>query len=338
MSELGQTEAESAARVRIGILGAARIAPAALVKPASLIPDVTVTAIAARDPQRARRFSAKHAIPLVYDSYESLVESPDIDAVYIPLPNALHASWILKAIAAGKHVLCEKPFTANAEQAREVADVAAKSGLVVMEAFHYRYHPLAARMLEVCGSGELGPLRSIEVANCFPLPAFGNIRYSYPLAGGALMDAGCYALHCLKLLGGATPEVIDARAKHRGPDIDRAMTAHLRFPDGVAGRITTSMWSSKLLDISARVIGEHGEMRVTNFVAPQLHNSLKVKTASGTRRERVRGEASYTYQLRAFTQAVLSGGPVLTPPGDAVVTMSLIDDVYRAAGMRPRGQ
>jgi predicted dehydrogenase len=207
-----------------------------------------------------------------------------------------------------------------------------------MEAFHYRYHPLAARMREVCDSGELGALRSIEVANCFPLPAFGNIRYSYPLAGGALMDAGCYALHCLRFLGGATPEVLDAQAKHHGPDIDRAMTAHLRFPDGVAGRITASMWSSKLLDISARVVGDRGEMRVTNFVMPQLHNSLKVKTAGGTRREHVRGEASYTYQLRAFAQAILSDGPVLTPPSDAVVSMNLIDEVYRAAGMRPRGQ
>jgi len=324
-------------QLRIGVLGAARIVPTALVKPAGHVPEVTVAAIAARDPQRARAFAAKHGIATVHGTYEQLLADPSIDAVYNPLPNALHAPWTLKALAAGKHVLCEKPLTCNAAQAREVAAAAVASGLVVMEAFHYRYHPLAARMREICDSGELGAIQSISVSMCFPLPKFGDIRYSCPLGGGAMMDAGCYAVDCLRFLGDGRPEVTAARAKLRGPDIDRAMRADLRFPDGTTGRVTASMWSRRALDISARVVGERGELRVLNFVAPQAYHRLTVKTDSVSRNERVRGEHTYTYQLRAFAEAVLREGPVPTSAEDAIVTMSVIDDIYRAAGMRLRG-
>jgi len=329
-------------QLRIGILGAARIAPSALVRPAAREPGVVIGAVAARDPERARRFAAKHRIGRVHSDYQALLDDPELDAVYNPLPNGLHAQWTLKALAAGKHVLCEKPFTANATEARAVADAVAACGLVVMEAFHYRYHPMAARMREIVDSGELGTIRSVETAMCFPLPVFGDIRYSYPLGGGAMMDGGCYALHLLRLLGGeaagGAPEVLSARATLRGPDIDRAMTAELRFPNGAGGRLTTSLWSRRLLDFSATVRGDQGELRVINYLAPHLFNRLTVRTGKGVRRERVLGGHTYSYQLRAFAEAVLGGGPVLTPAEDAVVTMGLIDDIYRAAGMRPRGQ
>src|SRR3954449_10479655 len=136
------------APIRIGILGAARIAPPALVRPARAVAEVELNAVAARDPARAQAFASKHGVPRVLTSYQELLDDPDLDAVYNPLPNGLHAEWTLKALEAGKHVLCEKPFTANAAEAQTVADAARASGLVVMEAFHYRYHPLAARMVE----------------------------------------------------------------------------------------------------------------------------------------------------------------------------------------------
>jgi len=123
-------------------------------------------------------------VPRVADSYQALLDDPDIDAVYNPLPNGLHGEWTLKAIAAGKHVLCEKPFTANAEEAERVAASAAYSNLVVMEAFHYRYHPMAKRALQIVESGELGRLTHVETAFCFPLPRFADIRYQLDLAGG----------------------------------------------------------------------------------------------------------------------------------------------------------
>src|SRR5262249_7434716 len=146
---------------------------------------VVCAAIAARDPNRARAFAAKHNIPKVHESYEALLADDDLDAIYNPLPNGLHGLWTLRALDAGKHVLCEKPFTANAAEAQTVADATASSGLVVMEAFHWRYHPMAARMLEVIASGELGDVRRIEAALCFPLPMFKDIRYQLDLAGGA---------------------------------------------------------------------------------------------------------------------------------------------------------
>ena len=223
---------ELAAPLRIGVLGAARIAPSALIKPAKDNTDVVVAAVAARDSSRARAFAAKHDIARVHESYEALIADPDLDAIYNPLPNGLHGKWTRAAIAAGKHVLCEKPFTANAAEAREIADLAARSDRVVMEAFHYRYHPLALRTEQIIASGELGTLERVEAALCFPLPKFSDIRYNYSLAGGALMDAGCYAVHMARTFGGSTPEVVAAQAKLRDPQVDRAMTAELRFPEG----------------------------------------------------------------------------------------------------------
>ena len=203
--------------MQIGVLGAARIAPTALIKPAKKNADVVVAAVAARDVSRAQAFAAKHGIARVHDSYEALIADPDIDAVYNPLPNGLHGKWTRAALAAGKHVLCEKPFTANADEAREIAELAAKSDRVVMEAFHYRYHPLALRIEEIIASGELGKLQRVEAALCFPLPNSSDIRYNYSLAGGATMDAGCYAVHMVRTFGGSTPEVVSAQAKLRDP-------------------------------------------------------------------------------------------------------------------------
>jgi predicted dehydrogenase len=330
-------------RLRIGTLGAARITAGALIKPARNVPEVTVSAVAARDPERARRFADKHRIRMVHPSYEALIADPAIDAIYNPLPNSLHAPWTLRAIAAGKHVLCEKPFTSNAAEAAQVAAAAQASGLVVMEAFHYRYHPLAQRMLEIVAgqaadaAGEIGPLRYLEASQCFPLPRFSDIRYSYELAGGATMDAGCYAINWLRMLGPGEPEVVEARAKLHGPNVDRAMSASFRFPGGVLGRMTASLWSAQVFRLDAKAVGDRGVMRVLNYTAPQLYNRLTVTADGYTRRERVSGESTYTYQLRAFASAVLHGDPVLTTPEDAVANMTVIDSVYRAAGLPPRG-
>ncbi|MEV0351404.1 Gfo/Idh/MocA family oxidoreductase [Nonomuraea sp. NPDC050680] len=322
--------------MRIGTLGAARITPMALVKPARAVPEVEVAAVAARDRSRAEQFAAKHGIPLVHDSYERLIADPSLDAIYNPLPNALHAEWTLKAIEAGKHVLAEKPFTSNAAEARSVADAAAKSGVVVMEAFHYRYHPLMERVLEIVGT-ELGEVRHVETWMCFPLPKFSDIRYSLKLGGGALMDAGCYAVHCLRTLGPGEPSVVGAAALLRSPGVDRAMAADLRFPTGATGRIHASMWSGNLLKIAARVDGERGSLRLTNFVAPQLFHRLTVTVDGRRRRERVAGDPTYTCQLRAFVAAVREGTPPLTPPADSVANMTVIDDIYRKAGLPLRG-
>jgi predicted dehydrogenase len=319
--------------VRIGILGAARIAPLALVNPAKENAEVVVAAVAARDVSRAQAFATKHNIARVHDDYDKLVADPDLDAIYNPLPNGLHGKWTRAALVAGKHVLCEKPFTANAAEAREIAELAAKTDRVVMEAFHYRYHPLSLRVEQIVASGELGTLKRVEAALCFPLPKFSDIRYNYSLAGGATMDAGCYAVHMVRTFGGSTPEVVSARAKLRDPQVDRAMTAEVRFAAGHTGRVRCSMWSSRLLQINARVVGDRGELHVFNPVMPQFFHRLSIRSSDGRRVERFPRRASYSYQLDAFTAAVLRGEPVKTTPTDAIENMTVIDAIYRAADL-----
>jgi predicted dehydrogenase len=330
----------SDAPLRIGTLGAARITPHALIRPARDIEGTEVAAVAARDPERARAFATKHGIGRVHDSYDALLADPDIDVVYNPLPNSLHAEWTIKALEAGKHVLCEKPFTSNADEAEAVAAVADRTGLVVMEAFHYRYHPLAARMRELVTSGALGRVRHVETWMCVPLWVKGDIRYRLDLAGGATMDVGAYSVHMLRLLGGSEPEVVSAKAKLSSPGVDRAMRAEVRFPEGHTGRMTCSMFSSSVFRIAARVTGDKGQMRVLNPVGAHYFHRLTVRSndGGGTSRERVGAGTGTTYhhQLRAFAAAVTDGGPVLTPPSDAIATMRVIDAVYRAAGMQPR--
>ena len=323
--------------VRIGILGAARIAPAAVIKPARNVGEAEVVAVAARDRSRADAFASKHGIPTVHDSYAALLEDPAVTAVYNPLPNGLHAEWTIAALEAGKHVLCEKPFTANAKEAEDVAAVAARTGLVLMEAVHYRYPPLAARMLEIVGSGELGTIRRIETALCFPLPRFSDIRYQYDLAGGATMDVGTYTVHLARVLGREEPEVVSAEAKLRTPNVDRAMRAELAFPSGTTARITCSMWSRWLLQTTARVTGDDGELHVVNPTAPQVWHRMRVKSGGTSRSERFSRRPTYEYQLEAFCGAVLRGQPTLTPPADSIANMRVLDAIYVAAGMTPRG-
>jgi predicted dehydrogenase len=322
--------------VRIGVLGAARIAPAALIRPARVLDGVQVAAIAARDRNRAAAFATKHGIATVHDSYDALLADPTIDAIYNPLPNGLHGRWTIAALRAGKHVLCEKPFTANADEAESVAAVARTTDRVVMEAFHYRYHGLTARMLDILASGELGDVRHLDTWLCFPLPV-ADIRWQLDLAGGALMDAGCYPIHLLRTLAGAEPVVRSAQAKLKSPGVDRYLRAELDFADGRTATITASMLSARLLGIGARVTGSAGTMRVFNPIMPQAYHRLSITTAAGKRRERVpRQPSSYLAQLTAFRDAVLHGTPFPTHVDDAVANMRVIDACYRAAGLAPR--
>ena len=327
---------ESTTPLRIGILGAARIAPMALIRPARQVPDASIVSVAARDPARARAFAAKHGIARVADTYDALLADPEIDAIYNPLPNSLHAEWTIKALEAGKHVLCEKPLAANAEEARAMAAAATRCDRILVEAFHYRYHPLAARMKSILDSGVLGAIRHIEATMCIPLLLPGDIRYRWELAGGATMDVGCYTISLVRFLAGAEPEVVRADARLASPRVDRRMTAELRFPDGGSGRITCSLFSSQLLRLGAVVRGEHGELRVFNPFAPHFYHRLSVRTAHGRTTERVAGDATYTHQLRAFVAAV-RGAAAPVDIADAVANMQVIDAVYEKAGLPKRG-
>lgn len=324
--------------LRIGTLGAARITPRALIDPARQVGLVAVMAIAARDPAKARAFADKQGIPQVHDSYAALLADPTIDAIYNPLPNHLHAEWTIRALEAGKHVLCEKPLAANAAEAARMAQTAEATGLVLMEAFHTLYHPLAARMKSIIDSGELGKLRHVDVQFCSLMWRWWDIRLRYALAGGATMDLGCYAIRLLRFLTNAEPEVMRAQAKCVSPQVDRWMTADLRFPGDVTGSFTCAFWSSKLIRITARVVGDAGEMYVINPMLPQMYHRLQVRTNKGIRTERLPSESTYSYQLRAFVGAVQDGAAIITDGRDGVANMHVIDAVYEKAGLQARGK
>lgn len=325
--------------VRIGVLGAARITPWALIAPAQKTPRVRVVAIAARDRRRAERFAQKHAIEHVYDDYASLIASSEVDAIYNPLPNCLHCCWSVRALRAGKHVLCEKPLAANADEARTMAAAADETGLVLMDAAHYRYHPLTHRALELLGEGAIGVLRHVETWMCVPLPAPGNIRYNFELAGGAAMDVGFYANHMALTYAGGESRVVAARAKLAKANVDRRMDTELQFDNGVTARTHCSLWSYQLLKMAVRLEGTAGTILVRGPAVPQLYHRLIVKTAKGIRREKCTRKPTYAFQLDAFVASVLDGAPVRTDAHGAVRYLSLIDACYQKAGLpvRPSG-
>jgi predicted dehydrogenase len=298
---------------------------------------VEVRAVAARDAARARRFAARHRIPRWLSDYEALIQDPQIDAVYIPLPNSLHAEWSIRALRAGKHVLCEKPLASNADEAIRMAAAARDTGRTLMEAFHYRYHPFVARLKAILDSGELGAIRDMEAHFHVPLLSPRDIRYRYDLAGGATMDLGCYTINLIRFLAGAEPRVVSARARLASPQIDRWMEARFRFASGLEARMTCAIRSLWLVRSSARVVGDRGELRVLGPYHPHLLQRLKIRAPSGRRLERVPGDSTFTYQLRAFVKAVRDGEPLITDPTEAVANLRVIDAVYERAGLKIRG-
>jgi predicted dehydrogenase len=325
--------------LRIGVLGAARITERSLIDPARATGHRLV-AVAARDRARAEAFAAGHGVERVAGSYAELVADPEVDVVYNPLANGLHGPWNLAALAAGKHVLSEKPSASNAREAAEVREAAVKAGTVFMEACHYLFHPVTRRLHELLDSGELGELRHVEAMVAIAAPPDTDPRWSLPLAGGALMDLGCYSLHALRMLApwaGGAPRLAAARGGQRAgaPGVDEWLDADLEFPGGATGSARCHM-AHDGLEMSIRITGSRGEATAPNFVLPQMDDRIVVRTPEGERTEHLGTRSSYTYQLEAFAARVRDGAALPLDADDAVTTMQLIDDCYRAAGFEPR--
>ncbi|MFT3889786.1 MAG: Gfo/Idh/MocA family oxidoreductase [Arachnia sp.] len=325
------------APLSFGVLGAAGITPTALIDPARENPDVEVLAVAARDRARAEEFAAQHKIARVHDTYEDLLADPEVEAVYIPLPNSEHGRWTIAALEAGKHVLVEKPFTSNADEARAVAARAAESDRVVMEAFHYRYHALTEEILRLIREGAIGDLVNVDAWFYIHLTDRTNIRYIQELAGGATMDLGCYALHLVRSVVGEEPEMLSGTARpSTDPRLDEALSVQVRFPSGVTGTIASSLLEDEG-GAGATITGTRGVLQVDGYVAPQNGCSLTL-TVDGETTDIPVPElpSSYARQLEVFVAAVRDGAPLLTGPEDSVATMTAIDAMYRAAGLQPR--
>lgn len=323
--------------LRIGLLGAARIAPGAVIQPAALLPAVEVVAVAASSPEKAKAFADQHDVPDIAQGYAPLIDSPDVDAIYNALPPNLHEQWSVAALQAGKHVLCEKPFAMNAAQALRMVKAADASQRILIEAFHYRFHPYLERVLNLLAENVIGDIQHIEAQFDVRIPySDSEFRHDPRLGGGALMDLGCYPIHWIRTIIGSEPEVLQAESERSESGVDVATRASLRFASGVTAEVTTAMDDSAAGQHCARIVieGEKGRMTLENPIAPHGGNAITVDADGVQRSESIAGESTYYYQLRHFAAVIDGSETPLTGGEDAIHNMQLIDNVYMSAGFK----
>jgi predicted dehydrogenase len=320
--------------IRWGILSTANIARKRFIPGVAGSRNGIVAAIASRDAQRAAGVAADLKIPRAYGSYEELLADPAIDAVYIGLPNTLHAEWTKKAADAGKAVLCEKPLARDSAEAAGMAAYCAERGVPLMEAFMYRFHPQHARVRELIDGGAIGELRAVRAAFTFMLEPFdpANVRLQADLAGGALMDVGCYCVNAARMLFGEEPLWASAQWDYR-PEfgVEVALSATLGFSDR----------RMAIFDCGFRATGQGWYMAAgtagtiestTAFVPNPPADCVLLINAGGERREeRIPAVDQYRLEAEAFADALLTRRPVPMPPSDAVATLRAIEALTRSA-------
>ena len=324
--------------LRFGTLGAAAITPRALVYPCVDEPGAFISVVAARNRERAEAFAAAHNIPKVVDDYQAVIEHDKVDAVYIPLHITAHHEWTIKALQAGKHVLCEKSLAANGAEAREMAAMAEAQDRVLMDAFHYRYHPVFLRAKEIYDSGMLGEIEQVDAAFHIPVADPNNIRMNYDTAGGVTMDIGCYPISWVRHLLGGEPVTVDAEAVVGPPDVDVMLRTRMGFADGVVATTSGDMREDARFRADIMVTGSKGQLKVTNPLVPQSGHLIELTIDGGTRTETRDRRPTYGYQLDAFLAAVNQRQPLFTDGEDGAAQMALIDRCYQAAGLRLRGE
>lgn len=318
--------------IRMGILGAAKIAPKALIVPAARRNDCEIVCVAARDGARASAYAAEHGIPEIAESYEALIARPDIDLIYNALPPHRHADLTIAALEAGKAVLCEKPFAMNAAEARRMVDASTRTGRPLVEAFHYRFHPMFLNVLEQVQSGAIGKLCAIRSEFSVSIKYRpGELRHDPALGGGALMDLGCYALHWARVVAGSEPAVLAAHSEISEHGVDLVTTAHLAFEGGVTAQVRTSMKEDQPFKALLALQGTEGTLVARNPLHPQRGHSIMIKRGDEVQRYSVEGDTTYDYQLAHMLDVMAGKTAPLTGGEDAVATMALIDAVYAAA-------
>jgi len=313
--------------LRWGILGAASIAHAfaeGVRKSASN----RIVAIASRSKAKAETWAKQHDAALTFDSYDALLGSGAIDAVYNPLPNSMHAEWTIKALERGVPVLCEKPFTANADEARAVAEVSTRTGVPVVEGFMYRFHPMYDRLLGLIAEGAIGRLTSIHSQFTWFCGDRTEIPASAELAGGALMDVGCYPVNLARLITGAEPTRVSAF--ERRSTVDDTLFGLMEFPDGVLSSFETSIENFERH--RAEIAGTEGVIvmeRPWNPGGEQAQFSLRRNDAD----EVITTAGANRYRLEAedFEHVIRTGAPPRWPVADAVANMAVIDALYASA-------
>lgn len=313
--------------MRIGLLGASKIAPRAIIQPAAAHPDAVITAVGARDLGKAKAYAAEHGILAAVGSYRELVERDDVDLVYCGLPPSVHLDTCRAASAAGKLLLIEKPFAFDAAAARAIVAAAEAAGKPALEAYHYRFHSLFARAEALLKEGAIG--RVVRARGEFEAEinrAPGELRWIAAMGGGGMMDLGCYVVHAFRTLLGegevlsATADMVDG--------VDATLEAELRF-----GEVPVWMRCSMLAPRNdwIEIEGTEGTLRMNRFVSPHYGGNLVLTNAKGTIVEEPSGPSTYAAQLNHVVRVYRGEAQPLTGGADAIATMELID-ACRAMG------
>jgi predicted dehydrogenase len=309
-----------------GILSTARINQLFLTG-ARQSSEVEVVAVASRERAQAERYAAEHSIERAYDSYEALLDDPEIDVVYISLPNSLHAEWSIEAMRAGKHVLCEKPLSRHPEDVEKAFDTAEREGRLLMEAFMYRHNPQTHRLVELIGQGAVGRLRMIRAVFSFRAADPQNIRLSRRLEGGALMDVGCYCVSGARLIAGE-PERVSAEQALGGDGVDVVFAATMRFPNDVVAYFDAGLALAARDELE--VVGEDASL----FLDDPWHCQepvIELRRDGSTERIEIEPVDSYRLEAENMSAAVRGEQPLLLGRAEALGQARAIEALYAAA-------
>lgn len=292
---------------------------------------VRVVAVGSRDHAKAEAYAAEHGLERAYGSYEALLADDGVDAIYISLPNGLHHPWTLKAIAAGKHVLCEKPYTRKAADVEEAYDLADSAGLVLMEAFMYRHHPQTTKVQELVAAGAVGRLCAVKTTFTFPLTDLSNVRASTALDGGALMDVGCYCISGIRAFAGEAERVLGEQVTG-STGIDMAFHGTMRCADDVVGQFEASFRSPRRQTLE--VVGEEGVLVVEAPFRADWEGDITVSRGAEVERVEVAGAStanSYRLELENLADAITGDASALLGRADALGQARTIEALYRSA-------
>lgn len=316
-------------KIRWGILSSANIAQKKLMPAIVRAHNSELYAICSRTPSTAKKVAAEFSINHVYESYQALLDDPNVDAIYNPLPNHLHVDWSLKALAAGKHVLCEKPLGLDEKDAQRLVDVAtSQTELKVMEAFMYRFHPQWQALKKLVAEGELGQIRTIHSHFSYNNRDENNIRNIKAMGGGALLDIGCYCISLSRFLFGEEPSrVIGLATDFKGEEVDCLTSGILQFSQGQA----TFSCSTKIEPRQyIEIYGEKGSATIEVPFNPPLDTPSRIFTRINDQNSVIELEPLDQYQLmvESFSHTILNDLPVATPLSDAIANMRVIDAIF----------
>jgi xylose dehydrogenase (NAD/NADP) len=317
-------------RLRWGILGCARITRRGLIPGLRASSRGTLHALASRDRATVRAWADEFQVPRAYESYRELIDDPEVEAVYIPLPNELHKTWVLAAADAGKHVLCEKPLALDAAEARAMVAHCRARGVVLMEAFMWRHQPRTAALRRLIDEGAIGTLRLIRSSFSFPIDP-GDWRLDRARGGGALWDVGCYGVSTARLFAGSEPEEVRAVARFGPTGVDLSLTAALRFPGGVLGQLDCSF--EQPFRCVYEVVGSRGVIEVPDAYLPPARPTARLRAADSVQDLFFDGQDQYAEMVDSFALAVSDADHRLADPAeDGLAQMTVLDAILAAAG------